>query len=45
MQITFGLRHMDELNRQNKMCLMDNNFQITDKFPELNVILYLASNN
>ena len=40
MQITFGLKRIEELNRHIKeMCLMDTNFQVIDEICELNANL------
>ena len=40
MQITFGLKRIEDVNRQiEEICLMDENFQVTDEFRELNANL------
>ena len=40
MQITFGLKRKEDVNRHfEEMCPMDENFQVTDEFRELNANL------
>ena len=46
MQITFGLRRIEDLNRHiEEMCPMDENFQVTDEFRELNANLIFCIKN